>query len=96
MRLRPATAADAAVATELIIAVDVDQVGEADYSLETLHDEWNEVGFVLAQDAVVVEDAAGTAIAYAHFQRPDRRRRPAARGGGRGLRAAGVGRAARV
>ena len=34
MRLRPATAADAAVATELIIAVDIDQIGEADYSLE--------------------------------------------------------------
>ena len=34
MRLRPATAADAAVATDLIIAVDIDQVGEADYSHE--------------------------------------------------------------
>ena len=36
-------------ATELIIAVDIDQVGEADYSLEALLDEWSEVGFVLAR-----------------------------------------------
>ena len=38
MRLRPATAADDQAATELIIAVDVDQIGEADYSLDALHD----------------------------------------------------------
>ena len=59
MRLRPATAADDQAATELIIAVDVDQIGEADYSLDALHDEWSEVGFELAKDAVVVEDADG-------------------------------------
>ena len=34
MRLRPATAADAEAATALIIAVDIAQIGEADYSLE--------------------------------------------------------------
>lgn len=68
MRLRPATAADDRAVTDLIIAVDIDQVGEADYSLEALHDEWDEVGFELARDAVVVEDDAGTAIGYAHFR----------------------------
>ena len=71
MRLRPATAADSPVATELIIAVDIDQLGEADYSHEALLDEWSEVGFELAQDAVIVEDAAGTPIAYAHFRGGD-------------------------
>ena len=40
-------------ATALIIAVDIDQVGEADYSHEALLDEWGEVDFELAKDAVV-------------------------------------------
>ena len=52
MRLRPATAADAEAATALIIAVDIDQLGEADYSHEVLLDEWGEVDFELARDAV--------------------------------------------
>jgi ribosomal protein S18 acetylase RimI-like enzyme len=71
MRLRPATSADAAVATELIIAVDIDQLGEADYSHDVLIDEWGEVDFELARDAVVVDDADGTPIAYAHFRGGD-------------------------
>jgi ribosomal protein S18 acetylase RimI-like enzyme len=71
MRLRPATAADAAVATELIIAVDLDQLGEADYSHEALLDEWREIDFELARDAVLIEDADGTPIAYAHFRGGD-------------------------
>lgn len=71
MRLRPATAADAEAATALIIAVDIDQLGEADYSHEVLLDEWGEVDFELAKDAVALEDAEGTLIAYAHFRGGD-------------------------
>jgi ribosomal protein S18 acetylase RimI-like enzyme len=71
MRLRAATAADAAVATALIVAVDIAQLGEADYSHEALLDEWGEVDFELASDAVLVEDDRGTAIGYAHFRGGD-------------------------
>jgi ribosomal protein S18 acetylase RimI-like enzyme len=71
MRLRPATEDDAEVAAQLIIAVDVAHLGEVDYSLEALHDEWNEVGFELATDAVIVEDGQDVPIAYAHFREDD-------------------------
>jgi mycothiol synthase len=71
MRLRPATPEDARAAAALVVAVDIDQVGEADYSLEALHDEWHEVGFELARDAVVAEDDAGTPVGYAHFRGSD-------------------------
>ena len=56
-RHRPPTRS---VAADLVIAVDIAEIGEADYSLDDLHDEWNELGFDLARDAVVVEDDAGT------------------------------------
>jgi ribosomal protein S18 acetylase RimI-like enzyme len=68
MRIRAATPADAQVAAELVIAVDLAEIGEVDYSLADLHDEWNEHGFDLARDAAVVEDDGGTPIAYAHFR----------------------------
>lgn len=70
IRLRPATEADAPRAAELVIAVDVAELGEADYSLEDLHDEWSEAGFELARDAVVAE-ADGEVIGYAHFRSGD-------------------------
>jgi mycothiol synthase len=69
--IRPATEADAPRAAELVIAVDVAEVGEPDYSLEDLHDEWREPGFDLARDAAVVEDGNGTVIGYAHFRSGD-------------------------
>lgn len=70
IRLRPATEADAPRAAELVIAVDVAEIGEPDYSLEDLHDEWAEPDFTLAQDAVVAE-VDGEAIGYAHFRSGD-------------------------
>ena len=71
MRLRPATPADAQAAADLVIAVDLAEIGEVDYSLADLHDEWKEPGFDLAKDAVVVEDDSGTPIGYAHFRSND-------------------------
>lgn len=70
IRLRPATEADAPRAAELVIAVDVAEMGEPDYSLEDLHDEWAEPGFTLAEDAIVVE-SGDEVIGYAHFRSGD-------------------------
>lgn len=70
IRLRPATEADAPRAAEIVVAVDIAQVGEPDYSLQDLRDEWAEPGFVLAKDAIVAE-ADGEMIGYAHFRSGD-------------------------
>ena len=40
MHLRPATPQDAQAAADLVIAGDIAEIGEADYSLGDLHDEW--------------------------------------------------------
>jgi ribosomal protein S18 acetylase RimI-like enzyme len=45
-------------------------VGEPDYSLEDLHDEWAEPDFDLARDAIIAE-SAGDVIGYAHFRSGD-------------------------
>jgi mycothiol synthase len=66
MRLRPATEDDAQAATDLVIAVDLAEVGEIDYSLGDLQDEWGELD--LALDTAIVEDDAGTPIGSAHFR----------------------------
>lgn len=71
IHLRPAIPADAPRAAEIVIAVDVAQVGEPDYSLEDLHAEWREPGFELGRDAVVAEDERGTVIGYAHWRTGD-------------------------
>lgn len=65
MRLRPATDQDAEAATALIIAVDVDTLGEPDYDIGALRDEWALLD--LARDTAIVEDARGTPIGCAHF-----------------------------
>ncbi|MDA0180911.1 GNAT family N-acetyltransferase [Solirubrobacter phytolaccae] len=70
IRLRPATEADAPRAAEIVIAVDVAEVGEPDYSLEDLREEWAEPGFALAKDAMVAE-SGGETIGYAHFRSGD-------------------------
>jgi ribosomal protein S18 acetylase RimI-like enzyme len=70
MRLRPPTDADAEAAAALVIAVDVKEMGEADYTLDDLHDEWREPGFELHDDAVIAEDG-DTAVGYAHFRGHD-------------------------
>jgi mycothiol synthase len=55
MRLRPPAPADAEAVTALVIAVDEAEVGEADYTLEDLREDWAAPGFDLAEDAVVAE-----------------------------------------
>jgi ribosomal protein S18 acetylase RimI-like enzyme len=68
MRARPATPADAQAVTDLIVAGDVQDLGEADYSLGDLQDEWRALD--LGRDTLVIED--GRAIAgYAHFRGQD-------------------------
>jgi mycothiol synthase len=69
--IRPATEADAERAAELVIAGDTAEIGEPDYSLDELRDEWSETGFDLSADAVVVEDEHGVTIGYAHFRSGD-------------------------
>lgn len=71
MRLRPATEADAEAAANLVIAVDIAHLGEADYTLGDLQAEWQEAGFELARDAAIVEDDAGAPVGYAHFRGRD-------------------------
>jgi ribosomal protein S18 acetylase RimI-like enzyme len=71
MRVRAAMPGDAKAAADIVMAVDLAEIGEVDYSLADLHDEWNEHGFDLARDAVIVEDDAGSPIGYAHFRSSD-------------------------
>jgi mycothiol synthase len=71
VRLRPAAPEDAEAAAKLVIAVDIDEMGEPDYTVEDLRDEWNEPGFELGKDAIVVEDEHKAMIAYAHFRDGD-------------------------
>jgi ribosomal protein S18 acetylase RimI-like enzyme len=70
-RLRAATDADAEAAAALVIAADIAEVGEVDYSLADLKDEWGAHGFDLTRDAAIVEDEHGIAIGYAHFRDSD-------------------------
>ena len=61
-RLRPPTRDDAQAVLAVVLARDVADVGEPDYTLEDLLDEWDAEGFDLAADAVVTEDLAGYAM----------------------------------
>src|SRR5262245_28534139 len=69
MRLRAATPEDAQAATDLVIAGDIEEVGEVDYSLGDLNDEWRELD--LAQDTLIVEDDEGAIVGCAHFRGHD-------------------------
>jgi mycothiol synthase len=69
MRLRAATPQDARSAAELVIAGDIEEIGEVDYSLGDLQDEWRELD--LAEDTLIVEDDAGTIVGCAHFRGND-------------------------
>jgi ribosomal protein S18 acetylase RimI-like enzyme len=71
VRLRPVTDADAERAAEIVIAVDVAEMGAPDYTLEDLHDEWNEPGFDRDRDAIAVDDDQQVMIGYAHFRNGD-------------------------
>src|SRR4051812_47185764 len=69
MHLRAATPEDAEAAAGLVIAGDIEEVGEVDYSLGDLHDEWRELD--LARDTLIVSDDAGAIVGCAHFRGSD-------------------------
>jgi mycothiol synthase len=66
--IRAARESDAERAAALVIAGDIAEIGEADYSLGALHDEWAELD--LAKDAAV-EERDGELVGYAHFRGSD-------------------------
>jgi mycothiol synthase len=68
MRLRPPRPEEVETIAALVIAGDIADVGEADYTLGDLQDEWAAGDFVLARDAVVAEDA-GELVGYAAVHR---------------------------
>jgi mycothiol synthase len=68
VRLRPPRPDEAEAIAALVIAGDVADVGEADYSLGDLQDEWGASDFELERDAVVAEDA-GAIVGYAALRR---------------------------
>jgi mycothiol synthase len=65
--MRAPAAADAEAIAELVIAGDVEDVGEPDYTLNDLHADWAAPGFDLATDAVVVEEGRRI-VGYAAFR----------------------------
>ncbi len=54
----------------VIVARDLADLGEEDYTLEDLIDEWSATEFDLAKDAVVAETAEGTIVGYACVRSP--------------------------
>lgn len=68
--IRPPQPDDAEAVAKLVIAGDVADLGEPDYTLEDLHDEWAARDFDLATDAVVVEES-GRIVGYAAFRGAD-------------------------
>jgi mycothiol synthase len=66
MRLRPPAPADAEAVTALVVAVDVAEAGEADYTLADLREEWEAPGFDVRRDAVLAE--ADGLVGYAAFR----------------------------
>src|SRR3954454_1171 len=69
MHLPAATPDDAQAVTDLVIAGDVEEVGEVDYSLGDLQDDWR--GIDLARDTLIVTDDAGAIVGCAHFRGTD-------------------------
>jgi mycothiol synthase len=66
--MRAPTQADAEACANLVIKADIADLGEADYTLEDLLDEWAASDFDLANDAVIVEDHQGRLVGYAAFR----------------------------
>jgi len=67
--MRAATEADAEACASLVIKGDIADLGEADYTLADLRDEWAAGDFDLAGDTVLVEDDQGRLVGYAAFRR---------------------------
>jgi mycothiol synthase len=69
-RLRSPRTADAEAVLRVLVARDVADLEEPDYTLERLEDEWRESTFDLAADAVVAEDDRGRIVGYAIVRGP--------------------------
>jgi mycothiol synthase len=65
--MRPPAAADAEAIAKLVIAGDIEDIGEPDYTLADLRDEWSAQDFDIRTDAVVVEENRKIA-GYAAFR----------------------------
>ena len=65
--IRPPQPDDAEAVAKVVIAGDIADLGEPDYTLDDLRDEWAARDFDLARDAVVVE-ARGRIVGYATFR----------------------------
>jgi mycothiol synthase len=63
--MRPATEADAEAVFEVILARDLADVGEPDFTLDDVRDEWADPEVDLAADTVVVDADGGGLAAYA-------------------------------
>ena len=68
--IRPPQPDDAEPVAKMVIAGDIADIGEPDYTLEDLRDEWAARDFDLATDAVVVEES-GRIAGYAAFRGSD-------------------------
>jgi mycothiol synthase len=63
--IRPARPADVKRVLEVIIARDVTDLGEPDFTLDDLADEWADEAFALELDSRVAESGDGELLAYA-------------------------------
>jgi mycothiol synthase len=70
MRYRAPVPADAPAVLAVSEARDLTDLGEAEHTLEELHDEWRSSDLDLERDARVVEDPGGRIVAYAAVRRP--------------------------
>lgn len=62
---RPATEADAEAVLEVITACDIADVGEPDFTLDDVRDEWRDPEVDLAADSFLVDAPGGGLAAYA-------------------------------
>jgi ribosomal protein S18 acetylase RimI-like enzyme len=69
VRLRAPTEADAEACADLVIKGDIADLGEADYTLADLRNEWAAGDFDLGQDAVIAQDGEGRIAGYAALRR---------------------------
>jgi mycothiol synthase len=70
LELRAPTREEAQAVTDLVVACDIEEVGEPDFELDDLLTDWNRPGFDLQGDAVIATDAARI-VAYAALVRRD-------------------------
>ena len=62
--VRPPTEDDAPGVLALVVACDIEEFGEPDYSMGDVMDGWRRIGFDLGRDAIAVEDRDGSIVGY--------------------------------